>query len=212
MEKAPSIAPSGRDSPIQSCQDLPQVAHSQSESQMGSKSSHSAVVSAIPVPALDSSQYPGILPSPSCGFTHNKFSLRPMPFPSLTVDRGYTPGGHDCRGLHQPSAPAAAPPPAGGSAPPWVLCPARDHVPGVVAIPGAPAAAAPEEVQTGSGRTIPTACVRPTHPLRSFTNPLLPPPMGTIDPKVYTSMLPQSKMKLPGNSVSGVQGHTSGTE
>uniref|UniRef100_A0A669E647 DCC netrin 1 receptor n=1 Tax=Oreochromis niloticus TaxID=8128 RepID=A0A669E647_ORENI len=38
MEKAPSIAPSGHDSPIQSCQDLPQVAHSQSESQMGSKS------------------------------------------------------------------------------------------------------------------------------------------------------------------------------
>lgn len=52
----------------------------------------SAVVSAIPVPALDSAQYPGILPSPSCGFTHNKFSLRPMPFPSLTLDRGYTPG------------------------------------------------------------------------------------------------------------------------
>lgn len=51
-----------------------------------------AVVSAIPVPALDSSQYPGILPSPSCSFTHKKFSLRPMPFPSLTVDRGYTPG------------------------------------------------------------------------------------------------------------------------
>lgn len=41
MEKAPSVAPSGRDSPIQSCQDLPQVAHSQSESQIGSKSSHS---------------------------------------------------------------------------------------------------------------------------------------------------------------------------
>lgn len=41
MEKAPSVAPSGHDSPIQSCQDLPQVAHSQSESQMGSKSSHS---------------------------------------------------------------------------------------------------------------------------------------------------------------------------
>lgn len=51
-----------------------------------------AVVSAIPVPALDSSQYPGILPSPSCSFTHSKFSLRPMPFSSLTVDRGYTPG------------------------------------------------------------------------------------------------------------------------
>uniref|UniRef100_A0A4W6F5W9 DCC netrin 1 receptor n=1 Tax=Lates calcarifer TaxID=8187 RepID=A0A4W6F5W9_LATCA len=172
MEKAPSVAPSGHDSPMQSCQDLPQVAHSQSESQIGSKSSHSGadadeasssistlerkmmipmdsqpsntpVVSAIPVPALDSSQYPGILPSPSCSFTHNKFSLRPMPFPSLTVDRGYTP-------------------------------------------------AATEEAQAGSGRTIPTACVRPTHPLRSFTNPLLPPPMGTIDPKVYTSMMPQS--------------------
>uniref|UniRef100_A0A3Q0S7A9 DCC netrin 1 receptor n=1 Tax=Amphilophus citrinellus TaxID=61819 RepID=A0A3Q0S7A9_AMPCI len=197
MEKAPSIAPSGHDSPIQSCQDLPQVAHSQSESQMGSKSSHSGadadevsssistlerslaarrgtrskmmipmdsqpsntpVVSAIPVPALDSSQYPGILPSPSCGFTHNKFSLRPMPFPSLTVDRGYTPGP----------------------------------------VPGAPAAtAAAEEAQVGSSRTIPTACVRPTHPLRSFTNPLLPPPMGTIDPKVYTSMLPQSSASLP---------------
>uniref|UniRef100_I3K465 DCC netrin 1 receptor n=1 Tax=Oreochromis niloticus TaxID=8128 RepID=I3K465_ORENI len=195
MEKAPSIAPSGHDSPIQSCQDLPQVAHSQSESQMGSKSSHSGadadevsssistlerslaarrgtrskmmipmdsqpsntpVVSAIPVPTLDSSQYPGILPSPSCGFTHNKFSLRPMPFPSLTVDRGYTPGP----------------------------------------VPGAPAAtAAAEEAQGGSGRTIPTACVRPTHPLRSFTNPLLPPPMGTIDPKVYTSILPKPQVK-----------------
>ena len=44
MEKAPSVAPSGRDSPIQSCQDLPQVAHSQSESQMGSKSSHSGTL------------------------------------------------------------------------------------------------------------------------------------------------------------------------
>uniref|UniRef100_A0AAQ5YN48 DCC netrin 1 receptor n=1 Tax=Amphiprion ocellaris TaxID=80972 RepID=A0AAQ5YN48_AMPOC len=205
MEKAPSIAPSGRDSPIQSCQDLPQVAHSQSESQMGSKSSHSGadadeasssistlersmaarrgtrgkmmipmdsqpsntpVVSAIPVPALDSSQYPGILPSPSCGFSHNKFSLRPMPFPSLTVDRGYTPG--------------------------------TAHVSTVGPVPGAPAATAVgEDAQAGSSRTIPTACVRPSHPLRSFTNPLLPPPMGTIDPKVYTSMMPQSSASLP---------------
>lgn len=41
MEKAASVAPSGHDSPLQSCQDLPQVAHSQSESQIGSKSSHS---------------------------------------------------------------------------------------------------------------------------------------------------------------------------
>uniref|UniRef100_A0AAX7TXB1 DCC netrin 1 receptor n=1 Tax=Astatotilapia calliptera TaxID=8154 RepID=A0AAX7TXB1_ASTCA len=204
MEKAPSIAPSGHDSPIQSCQDLPQVAHSQSESQMGSKSSHSGadadevsssistlerslaarrgtrskmmipmdsqpsntpVVSAIPVPTLDSSQYPGILPSPSCGFTHNKFSLRPMPFPSLTVDRGYTPDASSNPLLQQQ-------PPTQQTAP-----------------------LLPEEAQGGSGRTIPTACVRPTHPLRSFTNPLLPPPMGTIDPKVYTSILPKPQVK-----------------
>ncbi|KAL4005113.1 hypothetical protein ACER0C_004826 [Sarotherodon galilaeus] len=228
MEKAPSIAPSGHDSPIQSCQDLPQVAHSQSESQMGSKSSHSAdadevsssistlerslaarrgtrskmmipmdsqptVVSAIPVPTLDSSQYPGILPSPSCGFTHNKFSLRPMPFPSLTVDRGYTPDASSNPLLQQqPPTQQTAPLLPGSSAPPG------EHVPTIGPVPGAPAAtAAAEEAQGGSGRTIPTACVRPTHPLRSFTNPLLPPPMGTIDPKVYTSMLPQSSASLP---------------
>ncbi|KAL6464012.1 hypothetical protein MHYP_G00284030 [Metynnis hypsauchen] len=46
-------------------------------------------------------------------------------------------------------------------------------------------------------RTIPTACVRPTHPMRSFTNPLLPPPMGTIEPKVYTPMMPQTGGSLP---------------
>uniref|UniRef100_A0AAQ4Q4V1 Contactin-3 n=1 Tax=Gasterosteus aculeatus aculeatus TaxID=481459 RepID=A0AAQ4Q4V1_GASAC len=196
MEKAPSVAPSGHDSPLQSCQDLPQVAHSQSESHMGSKSSHSGadgdeasssistldrslagrrgtrgkmmipmdsqpsntpVVSAIPVPAMDSSQYPGILPSPSCGFTHNKFSLRPMPFPSLTVDRGYTPGTAIL-----------------------LLLNTSENT----------------EAQASGGRTIPTACVRPTHPLRSFTNPLLPPPMSTIDPKVYNSMMPLSKPQV----------------
>ncbi|XP_060916621.1 netrin receptor DCC [Labrus mixtus] len=238
MEKAPSVAPSGHDSPLQSCQDLPQVAHSQSESQMGSKSSHSGadndeasssistldrsmgarrgtrgkmmipmdsqpsntpVVSAIPVPALDSSQYPGILPSPSCGFTHNKFSLRPMPFPSLTVDRGYTPAmpsDASTNPLLQQQPPPQQPTPLlpGSSAS------SVEHVPGVGPVPGAPAAvggAAADEVAAGSGRTIPTACVRPSHPLRSFTNPLLPPPMGTIDPKVYTSMLPQSSASLP---------------
>ncbi|XP_047228250.1 netrin receptor DCC [Girardinichthys multiradiatus] len=236
MEKAPSVAPSGRDSPIQSCQDLPQVAHSQSESQMGSKSSHSGadadeassgistldrsitarrgtrgkmmipmdlqpsntpVVSAIPVPTLESSQYPGILPSPSCGFTHNKFSLRPMPFPSLTVDRGYTPV--------MPSDSSTTPllqqqPPPQPAAPllPGCAAPTSEHVPLVGPVPGAPAASgSSEEAQAGGNRTIPTACVRPTHPLRSFTNPLLPPPMGTIDPKVYTSMLPQSSASLP---------------
>ncbi|KAM8873531.1 netrin receptor DCC isoform 2-T2 [Synchiropus picturatus] len=236
IEKAPSVAPSGHDSPIQSCQDLPQVAHSQSESQMGSKSSYSdgdeasssistlersmaarrgtrgkmmipmdsqpsntPVVSAIPVPSLDSSQYPGILPSPSCGFTHNKFSLRPMPFPSLTVDRGYTPvmsSDSATNPLLQQQSPPQQPPPLL----PGAAGPAGDHVPGVSSVPGVPTAAsagAADEAQVGTNRTIPTACVRPTHPLRSFTNPLLPPPMGTIDPKVYTSMLPQSSASLP---------------
>lgn len=90
----------------------------------------------------------------------------------------------------QPPPQQATPLLPGSSAPP------TEHVPGVGPVPGAPAtvvaAAAAEEAQAGNGRTIPTACVRPTHPLRSFTNPLLPPPMGTIDPKVYTSMMPQS--------------------
>ncbi|XP_077354221.1 netrin receptor DCC isoform X1 [Festucalex cinctus] len=240
IEKAPSVAPSGHDSPIQSCQDLPQVAHSQSESQMGSKSSHSGadgdeasscistlersmaarrgtrgkmmipmdsqpsntpVVSAIPVPSLESSQYPGILPSPSCSFSHTKFSLRPMPFSSLTVDRGYTQvistDASTNPLLQQQSPPQQPPPLLPGSS-----VSAGEHVPSIGPVPGAPAAAAAaavasEESQAGASRTIPTACVRPTHPLRSFTNPLLPPPMSTIDPKVYTSILPQSTASLP---------------
>ncbi|XP_075885305.1 netrin receptor DCC isoform X2 [Nelusetta ayraudi] len=238
MEKAPSVAPSGHGSPIQSCQDLPQVAHSQSESQIGSKSSHSGadgdeasssistlerslaarrgtrgkmmipmdsqpsntpVVSAIPVPALDSSQYPGILPSPSCGFSHTKFSLRPMPFSSLTVDRGYTsaiPTDSSSNPLLQQQQ-QQPPPPSQAAAPllPGSSLPPEEHVPGVGPVPGAPAPPA-EEAQAAGGRTIPTACVRPSHPLRSFTNPLLPPPMSTIDPKVYTSMLPPSSSSL----------------
>uniref|UniRef100_A0AAZ3SK62 Contactin-3 n=1 Tax=Oncorhynchus tshawytscha TaxID=74940 RepID=A0AAZ3SK62_ONCTS len=202
IEKPTSAAPSGCDSPIQgSIQEIrsQSVSHSQSESQMGSKSSHSGVdndeasscistlerslaarratrtklmipmdsqpsntpvVSAIPVPILESSQYPGILPSPTCGYnhgtltTHPKFTLRPMPFPSLTVDRCYAAG--------------------------------RSQSP--LSLPGA------EEVGATSTRTIPTACVRPTHPLRSFANPLLPPPMGTIDPKVYTPMIQRGSL------------------
>ncbi|NXE99849.1 DCC protein, partial [Menura novaehollandiae] len=47
----------------------------------------------------------------------------------------------------------------------------------------------PEDIPS---RTIPTACVRPTHPLRSFANPLLPPPMNSMDPKVpYAPLLSQ---------------------
>uniref|UniRef100_A0AAY4AD51 DCC netrin 1 receptor n=1 Tax=Denticeps clupeoides TaxID=299321 RepID=A0AAY4AD51_9TELE len=44
MEKPSSLAPSGRESPIQTCQEIAPVSHSQSESQMGSKSSHSGHV------------------------------------------------------------------------------------------------------------------------------------------------------------------------
>lgn len=210
IEKPSSSAPSGRESPNQSGQEMAPVSHSQSESQMGSKSSHSGadgdeasssistlerslaarratrtkmmipmdsqpsntpVVSAIPVPTLDSSQYPGILPSPSCGFTtHPKFTLRPMQFSTLSVDRSY-----------------AAAMSAEGAAPvaPQQLIPTAQSEPSVS-----------EEIPS---RTIPTACVRPTHPLRSFTNPLLPPPMCTIEPKVYTPMtggsLPKPQVK-----------------
>ncbi|XP_075993488.1 netrin receptor DCC [Genypterus blacodes] len=216
MEKATSSVPSGRDTPIQSCQDLPQVAHSQSESQMGSKSSHSGadgdeasssistlersiatrrgtrgkmmipldsqpgntqVVSAIPVPSLDSSQYPGILPSPSCGFT-NKFSLRAnMPLsgytPAMTSESSTNPI------LQQQQPQSQQQPP---------LLPPGEN---------ATAPSTCDDTQTSTGRTIPTACVRPTHPLRSFTNPLLPPPMGAIEPKVFTAaMIPQSSSSL----------------
>uniref|UniRef100_A0A8C1RAD4 DCC netrin 1 receptor n=1 Tax=Cyprinus carpio TaxID=7962 RepID=A0A8C1RAD4_CYPCA len=209
MEKPSSSAPSGRESPNQSCQEIAPVSHSQSESQMGSKSSHSGadgdeasssistlertlaacratrtkmmipmdsqpsntpVVSAIPVPTLDSSQYPGILPSPTCGFTtHPKFTLRPMQFSTLSVDRNYTAGKTRLNGpsTEPCGTPYSQSEPSGS-----------------------------EEIPS---RTIPTACVRPTHPLRSFTNPLLPPPMGTIEPKVYTPMtggsLPKPQVK-----------------
>lgn len=83
------------------------------------------------------------------------------------------------------------PPPSQAAAPllPGSSLPPEEHVPGVGPVPGAPGPPA-EEAQAAGGRSIPTACVRPSHPLRSFTNPLLPPPMSTIDPKVYTSMLP----------------------
>ncbi|XP_031433341.2 netrin receptor DCC [Clupea harengus] len=213
IEKPSSSAPSGRESPIQSVQEIAPVSHSQSESQMGSKSSHSAdgddvsssmstlerslaarratrtkmmipmdsqpsntpVVSAIPVPTLESSQYPGILPSPTCGYTHSKFTLRPMPFSTLTVDRGYaatisTEGPTPIAGQQQTMIPSAA---------------------------GSVAGSEHGSAEEAPSRTIPTACVRPTHPLRSFTNPLLPPPMGNIDPKVYTPMMPHSSVTLP---------------
>ncbi|XP_066567064.1 netrin receptor DCC [Amia ocellicauda] len=208
IEKPSGSAPSGRDSPMQGCQDITPVSHSQSESQMGSKSSHSGadgdeasssmstlerslaarratrtklmipmdsqpsnppVVSAIPVPTLESAQYPGILPSPTCGYPHPQFTLRPVPFPTLSVDRSYA------SAMAEGSAPH--------SQQQTLMAPTQSEHAGTEEVPS---------------RTIPTACVRPTHPLRSFANPLLPPPMNTIEPKVpYTPLLPQSGASLP---------------
>lgn len=211
IEKPAGTDPAGRGSPIQSCQDLTPVSHSQSESQMGSKSaSHSgqdteeagssmstlerslaarratrtklmipmeaqsnnpAVVSAIPVPTLESAQYPGILPSPTCGYPHPQFTLRPVPFPTLSVDRGFGAG----RSQSVSEGPTAQQQP--------MLPPAQPEHPSSEEAPS---------------RTIPTACVRPTHPLRSFANPLLPPPMSAIEPKVpYTPLLSQPGPTLP---------------
>ncbi|XP_029426916.1 netrin receptor DCC [Rhinatrema bivittatum] len=209
IEKPSGSDPSGRESPRQSCQDITPVSHSQSETQLGSKNaSHSgpdteeagssmstlerslaarratraklmipmdsqpsnpSVVSAIPVPTLESAQYPGILPSPTCGYPHPQFTLRPVPFPTLSVDRGFGPSRTVSEGpSSQPSSmlPQAQP----------------EH----------------SSSEDAPSRTIPTACVRPTHPLRSFANPLLPPPMSAIEPKIpYTPLLSQTGPNLP---------------
>nr|XP_013800074.1 PREDICTED: netrin receptor DCC [Apteryx mantelli mantelli] len=209
IEKPAGSDPAGRESPMQGCQDITPVAHSQSETQLGSKSApqpgpetedvgssmstlerslaarratraklmipmdsqpnNPSVVSAIPVPTLESAQYPGILPSPTCGYPHPQFTLRPVPFPTLSVDRTFGTG----RTVNE--APA--------SQQPSLLPPTQ-----------------PEHSSTedAPSRTIPTACVRPTHPLRSFANPLLPPPMSAIEPKVpYTPLLSQTGPNLP---------------
>ncbi|XP_040396108.1 netrin receptor DCC isoform X5 [Cygnus olor] len=209
MEKPTGSDPAGRDSPMQSCQDITPVSHSQSETQLGSKSTpqpaaetedvgssmstlerslaarratraklmipmdsqptNPPVVSAIPVPTLESAQYPGILPSPTCGYPHPQFTLRPVPFPTLAVDRTFGAG----RTVNEGPAPQQ----------PSLLPPTQpEH----------------SSNEDAPSRTIPTACVRPTHPLRSFANPLLPPPMSAIEPKVpYTPLLSQTGPNLP---------------
>ncbi|XP_074852067.1 LOW QUALITY PROTEIN: netrin receptor DCC [Carettochelys insculpta] len=209
IEKPSGSDPSGRDSPMQSCQDITPVSHSQSETQLGSKSASQSgpdtedvgssistlerslaarratraklmipmdsqpnnppVVSAIPVPTLESAQYPGILPSPTCGYPHPQFTLRSVPFPTLSVDRTFGTGRTVSEGPvpQQPSMLPQTQP---------------EH----------------SSNEDAPSRTIPTACVRPTHPLRSFANPLLPPPMSAIEPKVpYTPLLSQTGPNLP---------------
>ncbi|XP_077202911.1 netrin receptor DCC isoform X3 [Paroedura picta] len=209
IEKPAGSDPQGRDSPIQSCQELTPGSHTQSETQMGSKStpqsapdteevassmstlerslaarratraklmipmdtqpSNTSVVSAIPVPTLESAQYPGILPSPTCGYPHPQFTLRPVPFPTLSVDRTFGTG----RTVNEAPAPQQT-----------TMLPQTQ--------PEHPTS------EDAPSRTIPTACVRPTHPLRSFANPLLPPPMSAIEPKVpYTPLLSQTASNLP---------------
>ncbi|XP_026569435.1 netrin receptor DCC [Pseudonaja textilis] len=211
IEKPSGSDPPGRVSPIKSCQEITPGSHSQSETQMGSKSapqsvpdteevgssistlerslaarratraklmipmdsqpSNPSVVSAIPVPTLESAQYPGILPSPTCGYPHPQFTLRPVPFPTLTVERTFGTG----RTKSVTEGPAT---------------PQSSMLPQTQ-----PEHPSSEEPQS---RTIPTACVRPTHPLRSFANPLLPPPMSAIEPKVpYTPLLSQAAPTLP---------------
>ncbi|TSL28293.1 Netrin receptor DCC [Bagarius yarrelli] len=53
IEKPSSSAPSGRESPIQSCQEIAPVSHSQSESQIGSKSSHSGLEKGLTLEQTD---------------------------------------------------------------------------------------------------------------------------------------------------------------
>ncbi|XP_069483084.1 netrin receptor DCC isoform X2 [Ambystoma mexicanum] len=212
IEKPSGSDPSGRESPRQSCKDITPVSHSQSESQLGSKSAphpgpdtedvgssmstlerslaarratraklmipmdsqpSNPLVSAIPVPTLESAQYPGILPSPTCGYPHPQFTLRPVPFPTLSVERGFTTGRTISEG---PSTQQSS-----------MLPQAQlEH----------------SNNEDAPSRTIPTACVRPTHPLRSFANPLLPPPMNAIEPKVpYTPLLSQTGSNLPKSQV-----------
>lgn len=209
IEKPVGSESQGRESPRQSCQDITPVSHSQSESQLGSKSaSHSGpdtdeagsnistlerslaarratraklmipmdsqsnnapVVSAIPVPTLESAQYPGILPSPTCVYPHPQFTLRPVPFPTLSVDRGFGPS----RAVNEIQQPQQS----------SMISHTQPEHP---------------SNEDAPSRTIPTACVRPTHPLRSFANPLLPPPMTAMEPKVpYTSLLSQAGSSLP---------------
>ncbi|NXN62921.1 DCC protein, partial [Himantopus himantopus] len=212
IEKPTGSDPAGRDSPMQSCQDITPVSHSQSETQLGSKSTpqpgpetedvgssmstlerslaarratraklmipmdsqpnNPPVVSAIPVPTLESAQYPGILPSPTCGYPHPQFTLRPVPFPTLSVDRTFG-AARSQYTVNEAPAPQQ----------PSLLPPTQPEHP---------------TTEDAPSRTIPTACVRPTHPLRSFANPLLPPPMSAIEPKVpYTPLLSQTGPNLP---------------
>uniref|UniRef100_A0A8B9JM69 DCC netrin 1 receptor n=1 Tax=Astyanax mexicanus TaxID=7994 RepID=A0A8B9JM69_ASTMX len=189
IEKPSSSAPSGRESPIQSCQEIAPVSHSQSESQMGSKSSHSggdADEASSSISTLERSlaarratRTKMMIPMDSQpSNTRDKYSSGIGL--SVTVWTGASlPENHRETGLRLRDPGAA---PLGPQQQPTLIPTVQSEPSGSEEIPS---------------RTIPTACVRPSHPMRSFTNPLLPPPMGTIEPKVYTPMMPQTGGSLP---------------
>uniref|UniRef100_A0A8B9JMI8 DCC netrin 1 receptor n=1 Tax=Astyanax mexicanus TaxID=7994 RepID=A0A8B9JMI8_ASTMX len=170
IEKPSSSAPSGRESPIQSCQEIAPVSHSQSESQMGSKSSHSGQYEASSsISTLERSLA-------ARRATRTKMMIPMDSQPSNTLWNWPL-----CDSVDRPMASEGAAP-LGPQQQPTLIPTVQSEPSGSEEIPS---------------RTIPTACVRPSHPMRSFTNPLLPPPMGTIEPKVYTPMMPQTGGSLP---------------
>uniref|UniRef100_A0A8B9R7U3 DCC netrin 1 receptor n=1 Tax=Astyanax mexicanus TaxID=7994 RepID=A0A8B9R7U3_ASTMX len=198
IEKPSSSAPSGRESPIQSCQEIAPVSHSQSESQMGSKSSHSggdADEASSSISTLERSLA-------ARRATRTKMMIPMDSQPSNTLFNTWILLILTCRRTTEKQIEIIFLT--------ICVCVCVSYVPPAMASEGA-APLGPQQQPTliptvqsepsGSeeipSRTIPTACVRPSHPMRSFTNPLLPPPMGTIEPKVYTPMMPQTGGSLP---------------
>uniref|UniRef100_A0AAY4AAB9 DCC netrin 1 receptor n=1 Tax=Denticeps clupeoides TaxID=299321 RepID=A0AAY4AAB9_9TELE len=182
MEKPSSLAPSGRESPIQTCQEIAPVSHSQSESQMGSKSGDpdeaSSSISTLErsLAARRATRTKLMIPMDSQPSNTREWRSESC-IQNTDIASGPRPGTNVSSSELQCSITTE-----GATPQQQTLIPTTqtEH-------------AGTEEAPS---RTIPTACVRPTHPLRSFANPILPPPMGTIDPKVYTTMMPQSKGTL----------------
>uniref|UniRef100_A0A672UIW2 Netrin receptor DCC n=1 Tax=Strigops habroptila TaxID=2489341 RepID=A0A672UIW2_STRHB len=203
IEKPAGSDPAGRDSPMQSCQDITPVSHSQSETQLGNVGSSMSTLERslaarratraklmIPMDSQPNNpcEFQHLPPAPFCtpklcspanavlsvGNDHKsrKWDIK---YTSITVLWGF----FDCSLAAVSEGPAPQQPP---------LLPQTQ----------------PEHSgnEDAPSRTIPTACVRPTHPLRSFANPLLPPPMSAIEPKVpYTPLLSQTGKSDGGESL-----------
>jgi len=134
-------------------------------------------------------------PSPHASISSSLHLLiPPSPHPSISssLHLGIPPSSH-------PSSSSSATPPDSSLLPLLQQQPlpqqAAPVLPGSSVPPVAPGPGPPEEAP--AGRSLPTACVRPSHPLRSFTSPLLPPPMSSIDPKVYTAMMAPPRESTP---------------